>query len=265
MKFNDNYLMDYLAQAPLALAIERIVECKILSEFPFDAPILDIGSGEGLFASILFREKIDLGIDPNPTELERAKKLGGYTDLVQCFGNSIDRPDSMYQTILSNSVLEHIEQVEPVLSEAYRLLAPDGRFYMTVPSDLFEHYSVINQMLLMLGLDRLAERYRAFFNRFWVHYHGYPVAKWVSLAQKAGFTVVASRSYAPRYLCVLNDFLVPFSILELLTKKVFNRWTLFPSLRRIVMYPIGLMVGKLVNGADNVERGGLVFLALTKS
>ena len=90
------------------------------------------------------------------------------------------------------------------------------------------------------------------------------MAKWVSLAEKAGFTVVESRSYAPRYLCVLNDFLVPFSILELLTKKIFNRWTLLPSLRRIVMFPIGLIVGRLVDGADKVERGGLVFLALTK-
>lgn len=264
MKFNNDYMMDYLAQAPLALAIERIVECRILSQMPFEAPILDIGTGEGLFASLLFREKIDLGIDPNAVELKRAKQLGGYAELVECFGDKIDRPDGTYRTILSNSVLEHIEQLEPVLREAYRLLAPGGHFYMTVPSDLFEHYSVINQALLLLGLKGLAGRYRAFFNRFWVHYHGYPVAKWRSLAEKAGFTVVESRSYAPRYLCVLNDFLVPFSILELLTKKILNRWTLFPSLRRIIMLPIGLLVGRLVDGADNVEKGGLVFLALTK-
>ena len=84
------------------------------------------------------------------------------------------------------------------------------------------------------------------------------------MAEKAGFSVVESRSYAPKYLCVLNDFLVPFSVLELLIKKTLNRWTLFPSLRRIVMLPIALIVGRLVKGADNVERGGLVFLALTK-
>lgn len=265
MKFNKNYLMDYLAQAPLALAIERIVECKILSEMPFKAPILDIGSGEGLFANILFCEKIDLGIDPNASELQRAKDFGGYKELIQCFGDNIDKPDGAYETILSNSVLEHIEQLEPVLNEAYRLLAPGGRFYITVPSDLFEHYSVINQTLLLLGLKRLALRYRAFFNRFWAHYHAYPVSEWETIAEKAGFAIVESRSYAPRYLCLLNDFLVPFSILELISKKVFNRWTLFPSLRRIMMFPISLLVRRLVRGADNVERGGLVFLALTKS
>lgn len=264
MKFNDNYLMDYLAQAPLALAIERIVECRILSQMPFEGPVLDIGCGEGLFASILFREKIDLGIDPNTMELERARQLGGYAELAQCFGDKIAKPDGAYRTILSNSVLEHIEQLEPVLREAHRLLAPGGRFYMTVPSDLFEHYSVINQALLLLGLKGLAGRYRVFFNRFWQHYHCYPIAKWVSLAEKAGFSLVESRSYAPKYLCVLNDFLAPFSILELVTKKTLNRWTLFPSLRRIVMFPIGQMVGRLVDGADNVEMGGLVFLALTK-
>ena len=265
MKFNDNYLMDYLAHAPLPLAIERIVECRILSKMPFEGPILDIGCGEGLFASILFRKKIDLGIDPSPSELERARELAGYAELKECFGDKIAKPDGMYRTIFSNSVLEHIEQLEPVLREAHRLLAPGGRFYMTVPSDLFEHYTVINQMLLILGLKGMAGRYRAFFNRFWVHYHGYPVSQWVSVAEKAGFSVVESRSYAPKYLCVLNDFLVPFSILEFVTKKAFNRWTLFPLLRRIVMFPIGLMVGRLVDGTENVDRGGLVFLVLTKS
>jgi SAM-dependent methyltransferase len=265
MKFNHNYLIDYIVQAPLPLAIERIVECQLLSGMPFDAPILDIGCGEGLFANILFREKIDLGIDPNPTELERAKQLDGYIELVECYGNKINRPDGAYQTIFSNSVLEHIEEVEPVLREIYRLLAKGGRFYMTVPSDMFEQYSFINQILLNLGLRKVSEHYRAFYNRFWAHYHCYPVEKWVSLAEKTGFVLIESRTYAPRYLCALNDFLVPFSIFGLITKKIFNRWTLFPSLRRIVMFPISLLVRKLVQGAENVERGGLVFLALTKS
>ena len=265
MKFNDNYLMDYLSYAPLPLAIERIVECRILSKLPFEEPILDIGCGEGLFASILFREKIDLGIDPNPSELKRARELRGYFELKECFGDKIPMPDGTYQTIFSNSVLEHIEQLEPVLREARRLLAPGGRFYMTVPSDLFEHYTVINQLLIVLGLNRMASRYRAFFNHFWVHYHGYSVSKWESIVEKAGFLVVESRSYMPKYLCVLNDFLVPFSILGLVTKKVFNRWILFPLLRRVLMIPIGLMVGRLVEGTENVESGGLVFLVMTKS
>jgi len=63
MKFKSDFLYNYLKQAPISLAIERSFECEILSKQKFQRPILDIGCGEGLFALILFDEKINVGID----------------------------------------------------------------------------------------------------------------------------------------------------------------------------------------------------------
>ena len=127
MKINTKFLENYATQAPLALAFERVMECRILSRQTFERPILDIGCGEGLFAHVLFTEKIDTGIDPNARELQRAHALGGYHELIECFGDSIPRPDGAYQTVLSNSVVEHIPNLGPVLREAFRLLALEGK------------------------------------------------------------------------------------------------------------------------------------------
>ena len=57
MRFKDNFLLNYLKKAPVPLAVERSLECEILSRQEFVRPILDIGCGEGIFASVLFRGK----------------------------------------------------------------------------------------------------------------------------------------------------------------------------------------------------------------
>ena len=102
------------------------------------------------------------------------------------------RPDGAYKTIFSNSVLEHIPDLRPVLKEVHRLLAPDGMFFVTVPSDLFEQNTWINRFLLCVALNGLAARFRKWFNSFWRHYHCYPLEKWQVLMQEAGFEVVES-------------------------------------------------------------------------
>ena len=264
MKVNSDFLEAYAAHAPLALAFERVLECRILSRQPFEHPILDIGCGEGLFAKILFADKIDTGIDPNSRELKRARELDIYAELVECYGNAIPKPDGCYRTVISNSVVEHIPDFQSVLREAYRLLAPGGRLYLTVPSDKFDQYTWISQALALVGLTALQRRFRASYNRFWAHYHFYAPEQWAKMIESCGFQVVAFHSYGPKRACLMNDFLVPFSVPELVTKRLFNRWTLFPRLRRVLLAPVLGIAGSILNGAERCDDGGLVFLAARK-
>ena len=166
--FHSKFLLNYLSQAPFSLAFEMYVECLILKNKDFVQPVLDIGCGEGLFASILFSKKIDVGIDPNSRELMRAEELGGYSRLVNCYGDNIDYADGSFNTIFSNSVLEHIDDLKPVLKEACRLLSKEGVFYPTVPSDKFERFSVICTFLEFFGLNSYSRKFRSFYNSFWV-------------------------------------------------------------------------------------------------
>jgi SAM-dependent methyltransferase len=264
MEQERDFLRAYMAVAPLALAFERTLECQLYAEHPVEHPVLDIGCGEGLFAKVLFAEKVDTGIDPNPKELERARELGAYGELIQCEGASIPKPDRSYKTIFSNSVLEHIPDLEPVLREAHRLLAPGGRFYFTVPLDNFDKYSALARLLHGAGLNSFAERYRRFYNRFWKHYHYYPLARWRELAQRAGFEVVDAFPYGSRGMCLVNDLLAPLAFPRLVLKKVTNRWVLFPRLRAALIYPIYLLACGRLRGGGKDSEGGLVFVSLTK-
>jgi len=264
MKFNNKILLQYISQAPLALAFERYLECLIYTQLHFEPPILDVGCGEGLFANILFAEQINTGIDPNPSELTRARELKGYQEVILCRGDNIPKPAGTFNTIYSNSVLEHIPELSVVLQEIHRLLSPGGRFYFTVPSNYFDHYSVIFQLLTILGLKKIAEDFRVRYNRFWKHYHYYNLKEWRRIAIREGFQVIDAYSYNPKLLCLLNDLLVPLSIFSLITKRLTNRWVLFPGLRKIILYPLFLIVEPLLNSGIRAEKGGLVFLALTK-
>jgi 2-polyprenyl-3-methyl-5-hydroxy-6-metoxy-1,4-benzoquinol methylase len=264
MKFNNNILLHYMSLAPLALAFERTLECHIYKQQQIDHPILDIGCGEGLFAKVLFSEKIDTGIDPSLSELEHARYLGGYNELIHCLGDSIPKPSESYKTIFSNSVLEHIPDITPVLQEAYRLLMPGGQIFLTVPSDSFYHYTVISQLLTALRLTQMAEKFRRFYNKFWKHYHDYSLEKWCDLVTQAGFIVMEAYTYNPQRICILNDFLVPFSIPAFIIKRITNQWVLFPNLRKIILYPIFLFAERILAGGEKADQGGLVFLALTK-
>jgi len=261
---NTTHLLNYISCAPLPLAFERTLECRIYSRFQFQRPILDLGCGDGLFAKILFADKIDTGVDPNPRELERARELGIYEEVIQCSGDAVPKLNGSYNTIFSNSVLEHIPDLQPVLSEIRRILAPQGKVFVTVPSDRFDDYSVINQLLTILKLDKAAAGYRRFFNKFWKHYHFHSLEEWKQVFRKSGFQILESYEYDPQYICLLNDFLVPFSIIGFLSKRLINRWTWFPWLRRLVFYPIHVLSNRVLQGGERAANGGLVFLVLTK-
>jgi SAM-dependent methyltransferase len=262
MKFHEDFLDRYVRVAPLALAIERWFECSILAQQTFERPILDIGCGDGVFASVLFAEPIDLGIDPDAKELARARELGGYDELLEVRGDAIPRPDGSFRTIFSNSVLEHIEEIEPVLHEAKRLLAPGGTFYATVPSNLFDHYNWPYQALSTAKLHQQAERYRVFFDKFWRHYHYHTVDGWSRLFARAGFRVIDSQEYAPKAVCLLNDFLAPFAAPSMAAKKLVGRWFLFPPLRRTYAPLVATALKPFLRVDRELRDGGILFFKL---
>jgi len=250
MRFTGNHIANYLASTPLALALERGLECLIVSKQQFIPPVLDIGCGDGLFASILFADKVDTGIDLDPSEIAQAKKSGAYQELICCSGSEIPKPSESYRTILSNSVLEHIPDVTSVLREAYRLLEPGGNFYFTVPTDKFEQYSLVYRILCGIGLGNSAARYRKWYNRFWRHFHAYGVSEWKQLAVNAGFEVVKAIRYNPPAMTTRNDLLVPVAILSTIVKRMTGRWVVWPRLRKVVLAPITPRIQR-----DFVENG----------
>lgn len=251
--------------APLPLAIERTFECEILSQKIFTSPVLDIGCGDGLFSKLLFKEKVDVGIDPQAQEIAHATQSGSYDQLIQCYGDKLPFPNGHFKTIMSNSVMEHIPDIKPVLVEAHRVLADNGCIYLTLPTDNFDKYSVLYQLLQMVGLLNLAEKYSRFFNSFWRHYHYYTLTGWTKLFNSTGFKVVEHIEYLPKAAAVFNDLCSPFSLFSFLQKKFFNTWFLFPVLRRPFAMVYFLLYKDIIfKKVTDPGYGGLIYFKLQK-
>lgn len=264
MKFKKNYLSNYLNNAPVALAIERALECQILSSRRFARPILDAGCGDGLFASILFDEPVDTGIDRQPQELKIAQYRAMYRELICCSADQVPRQSGFYKTILANSTLEHIKESDRTLREWYRLLDDEGRLYVTVPTEKFQQYTWIAQLLAWSGLQGFSAKYQRCFNRFWKHYHCYSIEEWRQRFKSSGFDIVQTHTYASKRICLLNDFMLIFAVPSKWIKCVWGRWVLSPRLRRILLVPLYGMIKTMIDGSEKEESGAIVFFALKK-
>jgi SAM-dependent methyltransferase len=264
IRFASNPASKYIAATPLALALERALECLLLSRQKLNAPVLDIGCGDGLFASILFADKIDTGIDLNPAELACAAKTGAYNELICCSGSKIPKSSGTYQTVFSNSVLEHIPDVAPVLREAHRLLQPGGSFVFTVPTDQFEQNSVIFRVLKSLRLSGSADRFRKWYNRFWRHFHAYNPRQWQQLTTDAGFEVEEMVRYNSPGMTTRNDCLTPVAVLSSILKRWTGRWVLWPRLRRVFFAGLGPKIQRNLLRSGVTADGTLLLVRARK-
>ncbi len=96
------------------------------------APLVDFGCGDGSFASALGLTPA-YGVDNDPEALAIAEGYGIYGGLVRATPAGIPLPDGAAASVLSNSVLEHVVDLDAVLAEVRRILAPGGAFLFTVP------------------------------------------------------------------------------------------------------------------------------------
>ena len=154
---------------------------------------LDLGCGDGLLTRIILQlvGKRDLvGIDPDPAELAHAQRTGIYSALHAAGGDRVPEPDASFDWVLSNSVLEHIDHLEPVLAEVGRLLRPSGEFKFTVPGPDF-HACLRGPLLPGASRDAYL---RQLDNRL-AHRRYWDLMDWRSALTLNGMRVVSAVSY----------------------------------------------------------------------
>ena len=104
-------------------ALLRSIESRFMVEVPLLHPVLDVGCGDGHFASVTFSEPIDVGLDPWERDLVECATLRPqvYKELVLASATEMPFADESFQTVISNSVLEHIPDVEMTVREIARV------------------------------------------------------------------------------------------------------------------------------------------------
>jgi len=210
-------------------------------------PILDFGCGDGSFAAVLF-ENIDYGVDIDGDALRVAGKFGLYSNLLQSSKNRIPLPDGSINTVMSNSVLEHVQDLDNEIAEISRVLGANGLFVFTVP------VAQLTRDLTKYFGKREADQV----NADYYHRNMLEVAEWESLLGKNRLTISLLRPYQPDW------FTFYYWTFSLLGNRGFGRF--FPKLRQVISrkYRKQLvdMIRASIGGA--YESGGNILVVARK-
>jgi len=223
-------LWRHVCELPAFRALLRAVEARFYV-YADGSAVLDLGCGDGHFASVAFGEPLEAGFDPWWGPLTEARTRRAYHLLAQAEGARMPYPDGYFATVVSNSVLEHIPQVQPVLVEVARVLQPGGQFYFCVPGPNFLPFLSIGRILDRVWPFRYSpgEAYRRFFNRISRHYHCDGAEVWERRLEAAGLRLVRWWPYFSRRALVALEWGHYLGLPALICKKLTGHWVLWPS------------------------------------
>lgn len=227
---NDDFFWLHIKDLPAFRALLRAVEARFYQDLlPLAEPVLDVGCGDGHFASLAFPRPLAAGIDPAAAVLREARQRSAYHLLAQSLGDALPYADGHFATVVSNSVLEHIPAVEPVLAEIARVLQPGGRFIFCVPGDRFTELLFFPQLFRKLRLEGLARAYERYFNRISRHHHCDGPAVWQARLEAAGLRLTDSFYYFSARANHALDLGHYLGAPSLVAKKLLGRWVLVPA------------------------------------
>jgi SAM-dependent methyltransferase len=216
-----DFLWHQISELPYFRALLRAVESRFYQDLPIVEPVLDLGSGDASFAVQTFGKKLDIGLDPWAAPMAEAKTRNAHKLLTLAEGARMPFADNSFNTIVSNSVLEHIPDLEPVIGESFRVLKPGGYFLFCSPSDRFADW--------LIGGYLFGGAYRRFFNKIARHHHTDSPQRWRERLEGHGFAVERIWYYfspkATRALEIGHYTGLP----SLISKKLFNTWVPFAS------------------------------------
>jgi SAM-dependent methyltransferase len=200
MSIPTNLLTEFVARYPAqpATAFLRSIEIQHFADaIEPDGLGLDLGCGDGILTDILFREAGVtprlVGIDIDPLETAAAAKFDFYERIHTVPAQTIPEPDASFDYVISNSVLEHIPDLEGVIAEVGRLLKPGGRFWFTVPGPGFR--TNLSGSIIP-GASHAT--YLAELDRRLAHFHYLSESDWEDICGRNGLRVDGIEGYLDR-------------------------------------------------------------------
>lgn len=188
-------LTEFMMQAPYQPATNYWRAVEIEEVIKYGLPKgrgLDLGCGDGHLMSIILghvgeRELVGVDVDPHETALARRRDV--YEGIVTAPADNLPFSENQFDFVFSNSVLEHIHNVDGVFMEVARVLRSRGRFLFTVPGPDF------HRCLKGPWFHGNRERYlhetdaRCFHLRYW------NATEWSDHLRKAGLILAHQHGY----------------------------------------------------------------------
>jgi SAM-dependent methyltransferase len=158
-----DFLWLHLRELPYFRSILRAIEARFYQGLELPLPILDVGCGDGHFASVVFESPIDIGVDLHFLSLREAGRRGVYRLLLDSDGTRLPIRSGSLGSAFSNSVLEHLPDLDGVLAEIARTLKPGAPLLFTVPNPGYRTELSFPRFLTSVGLRRAARGYQDYF------------------------------------------------------------------------------------------------------
>lgn len=221
---------------------------------------LDLGCGRRLLpewmddrrAELLARSGTLVGLDP---EVECLRHNGDVTRRVAAVGR-LPFPDSTFDVVTANMVLEHLEDPRREFAEVSRVLKPRGRFLFVTPN--VRGYSVrlaarLPQWVRALVV-RLVEK-RDLEDRFETHYRANSRGRIAALAEATGLEVEECR---PVLSSAQFARILPLALLELVVLRLLaspERAELRPDVVGVLRKPAAVPTEDPLAGTAGAARG----------
>ncbi len=189
-------LSDFMRAYPAqpATAFWRAIEIGALAEVGLpQGRGLDLGCGDGKLTEILLSQtgpRRLVGVDPDPLECQAAERFAFYEAVHAVSAAEVPEADASFDFVLSNSVLEHIPDLESIIQEVGRLLKPGGQFLFTVPGPAF-HRNLAGSVLPHVSRSTYLEQ----LDRRLAHFHYLSAEQWGAMCERAGLMVDAAHGY----------------------------------------------------------------------
>ena len=115
--------------------------------------VLDLGCGDGRLTAELRAGEV-VGADVSAVALERARPRLPHATLVRLTPDAaLPLEDSSFDLVLCAETLEHVRDVQLLLSEARRVLRPGGELALTTPA----HGRLTGLAILARGIERVLD------------------------------------------------------------------------------------------------------------
>ena len=137
---------------------------------------------------MLFDSKFTYGLDNGEVDdYKDAIKNNVFKNVYIQSATNMDLKNNSVNFAFSNSVLEHIKDVDSVLNETYRILNNGGYFVFTVPSIYFYNFLHFKDPFTKYYLNKVNKKLN--------HYHLYESKKWILKLKNAGFKKIEFSYY----------------------------------------------------------------------
>jgi 2-polyprenyl-3-methyl-5-hydroxy-6-metoxy-1,4-benzoquinol methylase len=250
----------YFPYTPAALCVKECARLSALRRYVCAAPILDVGCGDGLFASVAFEGAEVWGIDIDAREGRWAAASQAYSQVVLADVTRAKLPEQFFETCVANCSLEHVPRIDLAMQNIFSSLKPGGRVFMFVPNKAWAQQLLSYRFLSAIGASGLAATLQQGIDTFFRHEHLYDEEGWRKVLLDAGFEVEAVEPVLSSATTVAFEALLVPSLAGKLNKTLTTRWTNFPGARRALSLPVYALAKSLLDRNDQTPTAE--FLAI---